>query len=197
MMGDEDQESPRSSNLLLRPLRFLLHWIIKLLVLVGMTVRFVLRPKPIRYGLLVLVVAGGIGWNYASKSLHEQQVAATMSGEAVSTTATSQLPPSPTVEHYLKAQATFDANGMWDSISDDLKQQLQASSASPQQLQAQLDSAKQSGRRYAGATYVGGVPMHGGSNVYFYVLMVDTPTGSTEVPYIYVVGPDGKIASIQ
>ncbi len=196
-MGDEDQESPRSGNALLWPLRALLHTIIKLLVLVVMAVRTVLTPRPIRYGLLILVVAGGIGWDYANRTFQEQQLAATLSGDVVSTTATAQLPPSPTVENYLKAQATYDARGMWESISDDLKMQLQAASGSPQQLQVELDSAKAQGRRYAGAVYIGGVPIQGGNRVYFYVLRVESPVGTSEVPYIYVVGPDGKIESIQ
>lgn len=49
---------------------------------------------------------------------------------------------SPVVEEYLKAQANFDANGMWNDISDSLKQRLASSNTSVDQLQSELDSAK-------------------------------------------------------
>jgi hypothetical protein len=39
--------------------------------------------------------------------------------------------------------------------------------------------------------------MSEGRKVYFYVLTVDTPRGTTDVPYIYVVDRNGKIESIQ
>jgi hypothetical protein len=78
-----------------------------------------------------------------------------------------------------------------------MKQQLEANNGSVEALQAQLDSINQQGRRYTSATYVGGMPMQGGDSVYFYVLNEEDPTGSTDVPYIYVIGPDGKIAGIQ
>ncbi len=197
MIEPEDQETPARHYPLLWPLRFLLRSIIKLFVLLFLGIRAVFRPRWVRYGALILVVAGGIGWNYASRSFHDQQVAASFAGDTVSTPATTLLPPAPAVEHYLKAQASFNAQGMWEVLGDDFKQQLQVNNATPQQLQAQLDSAKQSGRRYSAATYVGGIPMSDSSSVYFYVLTVDTPNGTTQVPYIYVVDRGGKIASIQ
>ena len=101
------------------------------------------------------------------------------------------------VEEYLKAQANFDANGMWNDISDSLKQQLASSNTSVDQLQSELDSAKQSGRRYTSATYFGGTQIDSGSYAHFYVLTVDSPSGTIRVLYIYVVGQDGKIDSIQ
>lgn len=197
MTEADDQETRRNPNPVLTPVRLFLHLIIKAFVLVFLGIRLALRPKPVRFGLLALLVVGIIGWNVAAGSLQGSQISAGQQGVAGSTPAGNQLPPSPAVERYLQAQADFNARGMWDLISDDLKNSTEFSEASLPQLQAELDSARQQGRRYRGATYVGGVPMSQGRSVYFYVLTVDGPRGVTEVPYIYVVGPDGKIVSIQ
>ncbi len=199
---DEDQETSGRGSLITFPVRVLLHWVIKTFVVLFMGIRLALRPRAVRYGLVALLVVGAIGWKFTSGSVQGMPVAgaqsAGSSGATLSTLASNQLPPSPVVERYLQAQASFDGKTMWDLISNDMKNSMQANSgATLQQLQQQLDAAKQQGRRYTTATYVGGVPMSDGQNVYFYVLRVDAPTGSAEVPYIYIVGSDGKIASIQ
>ena len=103
----------------------------------------------------------------------------------------------PVVEQYLKAQASFDAGGMWNTIGEELKQQLASSNTDVQALQDELNKARDSGRRYSTPLYVGGVPMDSQSIAYFYVVPVDSPNGTTRVPYIYVVGSDGKIDAIQ
>ncbi len=53
--------SRRRSPLLL-PVRVLLRWVIKALVLLFLGVRFLLRPRAVRYSLLVLLVGGGVAW---------------------------------------------------------------------------------------------------------------------------------------
>ena len=201
MTGDEDHETGRRGNLLTLPLRLLLHWVIKAFVLLFLTFRSLLRPKAVRYGLAALLILGGMGWKATGGFMLGTPAglqSSTASGQTISTPATNQLPPSPVVEKYLQAQAAFDGKGMWDLIGDEMKSSMQVNgNVSLQQLQQELDNAKQQGRRYSSAVYVGGVPMSGGQSVYFYVLKVDSPNGSAEVPYIYIVGSDGKIASIQ
>ncbi len=201
MTVDEDQENKRRGNLLTAPLRFLLHWIIKAIVFMFLGIRLVLRPRAVRYGLVALIVVLAIGWKVIGVPIQGMQTfgpQTATTGSTMSTTATNQLPPSPVVETYLQAQAAFDGKTMWDQIGQSMKNSMQANSgATLQQLQQELNSAKQQGRRYTGAIYVGGVPMSDGESVYFYVLKVETPNGSTDVPYIYIVGKDGKIASIQ
>jgi hypothetical protein len=217
-MNEAEDQEVRHRNPLLWPLRFLLHWIIKTLVFVFLGIRFVLRPKPVRYGLVAVLVLGVLAWGIAgpqvtgrvlamaglvpspSPAIQASQAAPTApasSATTVSVEATKQLARSPVVESYLQAQANFDANGMWDTISDTLKQQLASSNTTVQQLQDELDAAKQAGRQYSSALYVGGAQIDSSSSAYFYVLTVDTPGGTTRVPYIYVVGQDGKIDSIQ
>ncbi len=209
----EDQEVRPRRNPLLWPLRFLLHWIIKTAVVVFIGIRFVLRPKPIRYGLVAVLAIGVIAWGLAGPALTGRGLAQARSAPVTSAAATSDnsanssslastaadksVPPSPVVEAYLEAQANYDANGMWNHISDSLKQQLSSSNTTVNQLQQELNSAKQSGRRYVAATYFGGTLIDTGTYAYFYVLTEQDPSGSTRVPYIYVVGQDGKIDSIQ
>lgn len=202
MTGAEDQERPPSRNRLLQPVRLLLHWMIKIVVLLFLAIRFVFRPRLVRFGLVAMVALGVVGWYLLAGVKQGPQVLGARTstlpvGGTLSVPAAAQLPPPAVVESYLKAQANFDARGMWQAISDELKQSMNATDVSPQQLQTELDGARQQGRRYLMATYVGGVPMSEGRNVYFYVLTVSTPRGDTDVPYIYVVGTDGKIVSIQ
>jgi hypothetical protein len=204
MNESDGQETPRRQNPITWPVRFLLHWSVKSVVLLFMGVAFVLRPRAVRYGLVALLLVGAVGWNFAAPSLkvaagNPLAPASAAQSASISTASPSgQLPQSAVVQQYLQAQAGFNGKGMWDLLSDDMKNTIQQSSgATVDQLQSELDTAKQQGRRYSGATYVGGVPIAGGQRVYFYVVTVDTPSGSTEVPYIYVVGSDGKIASIQ
>jgi hypothetical protein len=212
----EDQEVRRRRNPLLWPLRFLLHWIIKSIVLVFLGIGMVLRPRPVRYGVVAILVLGIIAWALAGQAVTGRGVATagnlqasaasrplstspadSTSAEPISVPVNRTVERAPVVEQYLKAQSRFDANSMWDSISDNMKQQLQASSTDVQSLQDQLDQAKQSGRSYSTQLYVGGVPMDTESVAYFYVITVETPNGATRVPYIYVVGKDGKIDAIQ
>ena len=131
----EGQETPRR-NPLLWPVRFLLHWAIKLIVLVVLGIRTVLRPKPVRFGIVGLLVAGVVAWNFfgvgaTGKALpvaaSEPTYVAASTNSLVSVPSSEKLAQPPVVEAYLKAQSNFDANGMWGVISDDLKQQLESS----------------------------------------------------------------------
>lgn len=205
MNEPEVQERPRR-NPLVWPIRFLLHLVIKLLVLVVIGIRTILRPKIVRFGIVALLLVGVVAWNVSGPVVSGRTVnnAQTQSSyQSASAGNIAMVQPSgapqqaPAVEQYLRAQASFDANGMWSSISDDLKQQLSQQNTSLKDLQTQLDNAKQSGRQYKAASYVGGADLDDSSTVYFYVLTVDTPSGTVHVPYMYVVDSSGKIASIQ
>jgi hypothetical protein len=206
-MNESAEEARPRRNPLLVPVRWLLHELVKLLVLLVVGVRLVLRPRAVRYGLPVLVVLGLVGWQLLAGYLPGTTAkplaasgGAVQGGDLALANNGQTLPPSAVVERYLQAQAGFDGVTMWGLLSDDMKTNLEvgAAIANAQQLQVQLDSGKAAGRKYLAATYAGGMALSDGSSVYFYVLQVgDAENNRGEVPYIYVVGADGKIASIQ
>src|SRR5660397_1020 len=69
MNETSDQEKPRNPSPVLRPLWFLFHWAIKVIVLVALGVRAALRPRLVRYGLVVLLVAGVVGWRLFGETI--------------------------------------------------------------------------------------------------------------------------------
>ncbi len=201
-MNGEDRERT-SGNVLLTPLRWLLHGVIKVVVVVFIGIRLLLGLQAVRFGLAAVLVAGLIGWQLFGTSLRGAGVVAlTDPGRADGiplAVSNDQLPPSPVVERYIQALADSDAQTMWNLFSDEMKEYMQTSNGGQavETLQAGLDSVKEKGGRYVGGTYVGGTPLGDGRNVYFYVLDVETPNGGLRVPYIYTVGPDGKIANVE
>ncbi len=201
-MNGEDRDKERWHALLM-PLRLLMHGIIKAIVIVFIGIRTLLRLPAVRLGLAALVVAGVVGWQLFGASLTGARVTALSTGgrtEGISlSVAESQLPPSPVVERYIQALAESDAQTMWSLFSDEMKDYMQSSNGGQAlaTLQAGLDSVKEKGGRYVGGTYVGGAPLGDGKTAYFYVLDVETPNGGLRVPYIYTVGPDGKIANVE
>lgn len=219
MTGPEDPEGPRRHNPILVSVQSFLHWVIGILALAILGVRLLLRPRLVRFGFIVLLLLAVVGWKMAGDRLPQstaQAPAPSLTAQALTPAPTAAsgsdqatgdfvvvgngkpLPGSPAAERYLRAQAAYDAETMWSLLSEDLKSSAAESNpnANPQGLQSQLDTAKRMGRRYVGATYVGGVALSSGLNVYLYVLKVETPSGDVEVPFTFVVDSDGKIAGI-
>lgn len=196
MILEAYQDRPRRRNPLLMPVRFLLYWVVKALVLLYLGIRFLLRPRAVRYGLLILLVGSAVAWKAVGAPA---LLSASSSGEPqmVSTTITTQLPRPAAPEQYFKAQAAYDASGMWETMSDQLRSRMIASTNSKEQLQKVLDTSRQQQRRYSSVAYVGGVPLDGGRNAYFYVLTVEDPNASSHLPYTFVVDQSGKISNIQ
>src|SRR5690242_2858938 len=89
--------------------------------------------------LLVIVLAAAVGF----LGYHDYTGQKLSGGSA----ATESLPPSPATEDFIKGQTTFNAALMWQSFSDDLKQQLSQRGTNQQSLQRQLDQRKQAGNR--------------------------------------------------
>ncbi len=196
MISETFPDRSRRRNPLLLPVRLLLYWIIKVLVLLFLGIRFLLRPWFVRYGLLILAVGGGIAWRTVGPTYLPWSTASAPQ-EMVSTAVTSELPQPAAPERYFKAQSIYDANGMWDTMNDQLKRRMAAANNAPEQLQKALDNAKQQQRRYGSVTYVGGLALNNGQSSYFYVLTVDGPNGSSQLPYTFIVDGEGKISNIQ
>ncbi len=188
----------RSHNPLLLAVRFLLYWVIRALVVLFRWIRFLFRPALVRYGLLIVLVAGAVAWkSLGTPAFLPWLPSDSTPGTLVSTSATTQPPPAPVVERYLQAQANFDAKGMWDTMSDPLKQRMTLANNSETQIQNALDSARQLQRNYTAITYIGGHALGSNQMVYFYVLTMKSPTGTSQIPYTFVVDQNGKISNIQ
>jgi len=197
MIAEDVPDRPRRHNPAILPLRFLLYWVVKLLVLLFLGIRFLLRPKVVRYGLMTLLVGSAIAWKLLGSPAVPLGSAAGTQQETISTPVDARLPQPPIVERYLKAQAAYDANGMWDTMADRLKQRMMTSNNSPEQLQKELDLARQQQRSYSSVAYIGGAALNSSKGAYFYVLTVEGPDGATRLPYTFVVDQDGKIGNIQ
>ncbi len=200
MIAEAFQDRPRRRNPLLLPVRFLLYWAVKTLVLLFLGIRFLLRPRLVRFGLLILLVGGAIAWKVAgSPSLVPSSAAPASAARSnvVSTTPAIALVRPAAVEAYFKAQAAYDAKGMYDTMTDDLKRRMVTSGNTQDQLQKDLDSSRQEGRTFSQVDYVGGEALTGGKGAYFYVLTVQGPNGPSKLPYAFVLDPDGKISNIQ
>jgi len=111
----------------------------------------------------------------------------------------STLPPSPAAEDFIKGQTTYNAALMWQSFSDDLKQQLTQHGTNQQSLQRQLDQRKQAGIRVDQVDYVGGVPTADGSRLFVYVLTIEAPNnqGVAENHYVLTVDQTDKIIKVE
>ena len=162
MIAEASPERPHSRNPLVLPVRFLLYWVVKLLVLLFFGVRFLLRPKAVRYGLLVLLVGGAVGWKLLGSPALPLGSAAGTQQETLSTPLDTRLPQPAVVERYLKAQAAFDAAGMWDTMADRFKQRMMTSNNGPDQIQKELDAARTQQRSYSSVDYVGGATLSSG-----------------------------------
>ncbi len=197
MMPDESLDSMSRPNPLLMPIRLLLYWLVKGLVLLFLGARHILRPKAVRYTLLVLLVGCSVGWKAAGEPSILPWSQPQVEREAVSTTIADSLPQPEVVERYFKSQAEYDAAGLWETMNDTFKKRMTAANNSLEQLQKELEIAEQQQRRYGEVDYVGGMPLTGGKSVYFYVLNVEAPTGASRLPYTFIVDAEGKIANIQ
>jgi len=176
--------------------RFVLYWLVKALVTIFLWGRALFRSPAFRYGLLALLASGAVAWNALGRPSLASWADSSLSGIAINV-ATSQPTPPASVERYMRAQAGFDAAGMWETMSDGLKQRMTLTGNTLEKLQRDLDTARQQQRRYTAVTYVGGVALESGRGVYFYVLTMEGPNGTSRLPYTFVVDQDGKISNIQ
>lgn len=111
-----------------------------------------------------------------------------------------RLSPATSVENFARGQTTFDAQLIWDSLSEDFVQNLENQGQEVSAIQDQLDALKDRGVRYTGVTYVGGHRTATGESYYLYVFSRKNSEaeGNVEsVPYVFVVDRLGKIERIE
>lgn len=120
-----------------------------------------------------------------------------MPGLTFGRAATSSAPPA--TEAYLRGNRDYDASLMWQSLSDDAHQRLTSQGGSPDDLQRQMQAAKDHGTKLEEISYIGGKGLPDGRSVEFYLVGIrDQPKADIDyLPYTFTLDRDGKITKVQ
>ncbi len=88
---------------------------------------------------------------------------------------------------------------MWNSLDADAQSRLTSQGGSKDDLQQQMDAAKQRGVQIAEMSYIGGKSLPDGTSMQFYLVGVRQQTGASVdyQPYMFTLDHDGKIAKVQ
>lgn len=103
-------------------------------------------------------------------------------------------------ENYMKGTETFNADLVWNSLSDDAQSRYRSRGGSMQQLQQQMDQAKQAGAQLEQVTYIGGQSFPDGTSMHFYTVLTKGPQAQSTaepIPYVFTLDPSGKIVRVQ
>lgn len=107
------------------------------------------------------------------------------------------MPPAPAVEDFLRGQQTYDADLMWDSFSPQLRESLEGREITRDALAERVESERQAGRRYSDFKYIGGLALGNRQTMYFYAVDIASPQEQGTVSFVFTVGGDGKIVSVE
>ncbi|MBV9323624.1 MAG: hypothetical protein JO352_07570 [Chloroflexi bacterium] len=110
----------------------------------------------------------------------------------------SQTAPSAT-EDYLRGHRDFNADLVWNSLDADAQSRLTSQGDSRDDIQQQMDAAKQRGSQIAEMSYIGGKTLPDGTSMQFYLVGVRQQPGANVdyQPYMFTLDRDGKIAKVQ
>jgi hypothetical protein len=103
-------------------------------------------------------------------------------------------------ESYMKGTETFNAELVWNALSDEAQGRYRSRGGSMQALQSQMDQAKQAGAQLEHVTYIGGQSFPDGSSMHFYTVLTRGPQSRSDaepVPYIFTLDKTGKIVRVQ
>jgi hypothetical protein len=103
-------------------------------------------------------------------------------------------------ESYMKGTETFNAELVWNALSDDAQGRYRSRGGSMQALQSQMDQAKQAGAQLEQVTYIGGQAFPDGTSMHFYTVLTRGPQARTDaepVPYVFTLDKTGKIVRVQ
>jgi hypothetical protein len=102
-------------------------------------------------------------------------------------------------EDYMRGNQNYDASLMWSSLSGDAQSRLRDQGGSPEDLQRQMDTAKQRGMKLEQVSYIGGKALPDGSSMQFYLVGIrQQPRSDLDYqPYMFTLDRDGKIAKVQ
>src|SRR5947209_19690734 len=106
----------------------------------------------------------------------------------------------PAAEDYLRGNRDYNADLVWNSLDNDAQSRLASQGGSRDDLQQQMDAAKQKGVQLAEMAYIGGKSLPDGTSMQFYLVGIRQQTGSSSIdyqPYMFTLDRDGKIAKVQ
>lgn len=102
------------------------------------------------------------------------------------------------VESFVQAQVTFNADQFWNSLDPELHNTLQQTGRDKAFFQRQFSTVKQSGVQYIDYRYVGGYDSGTGNSIHFYVLRyIDPENAQKDTPYVITVDKQGKIIAFE
>jgi hypothetical protein len=102
-------------------------------------------------------------------------------------------------EDYMRGNRDYNASLMWTSLNTDAQARLRDSGGSPEDLQTQMEAAKQHGIKLEEVSYVGGKSLPDGTSMQFYLVGIRQQARSDidYQPYMFTLDRDGKIAKVQ
>jgi hypothetical protein len=103
-------------------------------------------------------------------------------------------------ESYMKGTETFNAELVWNALSDEAQGRYRSRGGSMQALQSQMDQAKQAGAQLEQVTYIGGQAFSDGTSMHFYTVLTRGPQSRTDaepIPYVFTLDKSGKIVRVQ
>ena len=146
---------------------------------------FVLRPVAL-LGVLVVVVLLGLGVVFLPNLT--AMVGLRPGGSE----------PQATTD-YLRGNRDYNADLVWQSLNNDARQRLSGQGGSQDELQQQMEAARQRGFKLEDFSYIGGKSLPDGSSMQFYLVSVrQQPKADLDYqPYMFTLDRDGKIAKVQ
>lgn len=103
-------------------------------------------------------------------------------------------------ENYMRGTETFNAELVWNALSEEAQSRYRSRGGSMQALQSQMDQAKQAGAHLEQVTYIGGQTFPDGTSMHFYTVLTRGPQSRGEpepVPYVFTLDRSGKIVRVQ
>jgi hypothetical protein len=105
----------------------------------------------------------------------------------------------PATEDYLRGNRDYDADLVWGSLNSDAQSRLQSRGGSVEDLQRQMEAARQQGIRLEEISYIGSKSFPDGTSMQFYLVGIRQQARSDidYQPYMFTLDRDGKIAKVQ
>jgi hypothetical protein len=103
-------------------------------------------------------------------------------------------------ESYMKGNETFNAELVWNALSEEAQGRLRSRGTNIQALQEQMDQAKQAGRQFNQVTYIGGQSFADGTSMHFYTVLsrgLQSRGEPEPIPYVFTLDQSGKIVRVQ